>query len=316
MVVADHARRFLRPPRDSLDFSGDEIARPAIDSRAEALEWFDAEWPNLVATVRAAHQRGMHELCWPLARLQFNYVMVRCPWEDWIQIFTDGLNSAQAVGDTRGKLLMSAGIGVAYSRSERPAQALPHYAESYRGAVASEDPGWLAMAQVNMGAVLVRLQRYDEAQAHCRDALQTYRTLGDRYREAGALNNLALVEQVSGNREEALSHLLEAEVMYREADDLETLSMVLSNTGEVHLELGRLDEAERYHHEALDVALRCGSAMRQAAAYVGLGDAARSRGDRVVARTRWETALGIFDTVGSTRASEVHKRLDEFSERP
>ena len=312
LVVADHARRFLRPARDELDFAAKDhttTPRPSIECRSEALAWFDAEWPNLVATVREANLQALHEFAWPLVRLQFNYLMVRCPWEDWIQIYTDGLASARAVGDPQGKVLMSAGLGVAYSRSGRTGVALSHYAESYRGAVSTGDPSWLAMAQVNMGSVLFRMGRYAEAQVHCRDALRTYRTLGDRYREAGALNNLAQVEQVNGLREEALAHLREAEVMYREADDLETLAVVLNNCGEVSLELGRISDGERYHHEALEVAQRCGSAMRQAAAYLGLGDAAEMRGDHSVARTRWETALAIFETGGSPRATELRKRL-------
>ena len=313
LVVADHARRFLRPARDALDFAGDRTtARPEITSRAEALEWFDAEWSNLVAAVRVANAEGMHELAWPLVRLQFNYLMVRCPWEDWIQIYSDGLDSARAVNDAVGKLLMSAGLGVAYSRSGQPEAALTHYAESHREAMTTGDPALLALTQVNMGAVLFRLGRYEEAQSHCREALEAYRALGDRYREAGALNNLAQVEQVNGNLEEALSHLREAEVMYREADDLETLAMVLNNCGEVSIELGRTAEGERYHHEALDVAQSCGSLERQAAAYLGLGEAACSRGDLSVARTRWETALTIFETVGSHRADEVRKRLAEL----
>ena len=182
-------------------------------------------------------------------------------------------------------------------------------AESYRQAVATGDPSWLALTQVNMGSVLFRLRRYAEARVHCRQALSAYRRIGDRYREAGALNNLAQVEQANGRLEAALEHLLEAEVMYREADDLETLSMVLNNCGEVSVELGRVAEGERYHHEGLQVARNCGSAMRQAAAYLGLGDAAWSRGEDVVARTRWETALTIFETGGSPRAGEVRDRL-------
>jgi DNA-binding SARP family transcriptional activator len=310
LVTADHARRFLRPARDELDFSTYQVHRPGVTDRTEALEWFDSEWPNLVAMVRAANAHGLHDFAWPLVRLQFNYLMVRCPWEDWIQIYSYGLDSARKVDDPAGKVLMSAGLGVAHSRSGSPGVALAHYAESYRGAVATGDPAWLAMTQVNMGSVLFRLGRYAEAQVHCRDALKTYRTLGDRYREAGALNNLAQVEQVNGHREAALTHLREAEAMYREADDLETLSVVLNNCGEVSIELDRLADAERFHHEALDVALRCGSAMRQAAAYLGLGDAAYSRGDRAVARTRWETALTIFETGGSPKAAEVRKRLE------
>lgn len=314
MAVADHARRFLRPARDELDFSaGMSAEQPGIADRAEALAWFDAEWPNLVAATRTAKAADMHELVWQFVRLQFNYVMVRCPWDDWIQIYADGLESARNVDDQVGKLLMSAGLGVAYARSGRPAEALGHYAESYRGAVATGNPGWLAMAQVNMGSVLIRLGRYTEARVHCRNALRTYRSLGDRYREAGALNNLAQVEQVNGRLEEALAHLRSAEAMYREADDLETLAMVLNNCGEVSTELYRVEDAERYHHEALDVAQRCGSALRQAAAYLGLGDAASLRGDRSVARTRWETALIIFEAGGSPRATEVRKRLAAVS---
>ncbi|WP_460956646.1 AfsR/SARP family transcriptional regulator [Parasphingorhabdus pacifica] len=316
LVVADHARRFLRPARDELDFSAESTgtARPSIENRIEALEWFDAEWPNVVAAVRAANSDGLHEYAWPLVRLQFNYLAVRCPWEDWIQIYTDGLDSARAVGDSAGKVLMSAGLGVAYARSGMLDEALAHYAESYRGAVATGDPSWLAMTQVNMGSILFRLERYAEAQMHCRDALRVYRTMGDRYREAGALNNLAQVEQVNGQLEAALRHLREAEGMYREADDLDTLAMVLNNCGEVSVELGCVEQGEHYHHEALDVAQRCGSAMRQAAAHLGLGDVANSRGDQATAREHWETALGIFETGGSPRTDEVRERLGTASE--
>ena len=257
---------------------------------------------------------GLHGHAWPLVRLQFNYLAIRCPWEDWIQIYTDGLDSARTVGDPAGEVLMSAGLGVAYARSGMLDEALAHYAESYRGAVATGDPSWLAMTQVNMGSILFRLERYAEAQMHCQDALRVYRTLGDRYREAGALNNLAQVEQVNGHLDAALAHLREAEAMYREADDLDTLAMVLNNCGEVSVELGRVDEGERYHHEALDVAQLCGSAMRQAAAYLGLGDAAHSRGDRASARARWETALGIFETGGSPRTDEVRRKLGEVAD--
>ncbi len=312
LVVADHARRFLRPTRDDLDFSADEtVVRPRITGRSGALEWFDVEWPNLVAAIVTANAEQWHESAWRLTRVQFNYLMVRCPWEDWITIYTRGLDSARRVDDPPGKVLMSAGLGVVHSRFGNADAALEYYAESHEGAVATGDPGWLAMTQVNMGSVLFRLGRYDEAQRHCQNALRTYRRLGDRYREAGALNNLAQVEQVNGHREAALEHLREAEAMYREADDLETLAMVLNNCGEVSVELGRPSDAERYHDEALDVALRCGSAMRQAAAHLGLGDVARARRDFPVARVRWETALSIFESGGSPRALEVRARLNE-----
>ncbi|MDI2030702.1 BTAD domain-containing putative transcriptional regulator [Saccharopolyspora sp. TS4A08] len=311
LCAADHARRFLRPTRDELDFCAQGDHRPEVGSRSQALEWFDAEWPNLVAAVRAAKLAGMHDMAWPLARLQFNYLMVRCPWEDWLRVYTDGAESARAVGDPVGKVLMSAGLGVACARSGKLDEALAHYEESYRVAVQTGDSERLAMTQVNLSSALFRLRRYEEAKIHSKDALKVYRSLGDRYFVAGALNNLAMVEQVNGELEAALRHLREAEGLYREADDLETLAMVLNNCGEVSIELGNLDDGERFHHEALEVARQCGSAVRQASANLGLGDVARLRGDVPVACTRWETALSIFEAEGSPQVREVRQRLDE-----
>lgn len=314
LVVSDHARRYLRPPRDDLDFSGDdEIVRPRITDRVQALEWFDEEWSNLVATIKAAVTEGWYEATWQLVRMQFNYLMVRCPWEDWITIYSRGLESARRIDDPMGKVLMLAGLGVVHSRSDNARVALKYYAESHYIANSFGDRGSVAMTQVNMSSVLFRLERHSEAREHCEAALRTYRDLGDRYREAGALNNLAQVEQAAGEREAALEHLRSAEVMYREADDLEILAMVLNNCGEVTIELGRVEEALGYYRQALEVAQRCGSAMRQAAAYLGLGDVASARGDVTVAGTRWETALDIFETSGSPKASEARQRLNAHS---
>lgn len=106
----------------------------------------------------------------------------------------------------------------------------------------------------------------------------------------------------------------EAEALYRDADDLETLAMVLNNSGEVSIELGRIADAERFHHEALDVALKCGSAMRQASAYLGLGDTAHARDANEVARSHWETALRIYKAEGSPRADEAGERLEKLTD--
>lgn len=310
LSVSDHARRYLRPPRDDLDFRAASVgARPSIQNRAEALGWFDAEWPNLVAAVRRGYDVGTHDLVWPLVRMQFNYLMVRCPWEDWTSIYTVGLAAARAVEDTEGEVVMAAGVGVAYSRSGRSELALEHYRQSFRAAEHTGNASWLAMARVNLASVLIRLGDYEQARRHCEAALDGHRCQQDRYFGAGALNNLAQIEQAVGNLDLALTYLRESESLYREVDDLETLAMVLNNCGEVHIDLGRVEEGERYHTEALEVALSCGSAMRQAAAHVGLGDAAFHRGDSAVAHTRWTTALTVFETGNSPMMTGVRDRL-------
>ncbi|WP_092524494.1 AfsR/SARP family transcriptional regulator [Actinopolyspora saharensis] len=316
LAASDHARRFLRPPRDELDFSGWKWAVPAISGREQALEWFDAEWSNLVAAIDTAADAGWNSVVWQLVRLQFNYLMVRCPWEDWVRIYSGGLEAARRADESSGRVLMLAGLGVVYSRSGAPEEALKYYAESYHLADSLPDPRKLAMTQVNMGSALFRLGRYPDARRHCEEALRTYREQKDRYGEAGALNNLAQVEQVTGNLSAAFGYLRKAEKRYREADDLEILAMVLNNCGEVSLELDRIDNARRYYGEALDVARQCGSTMRQAAAYMGLGDVASLREGPAAARRRWDTALSIFEAGGSPRAAESRARIERLeSER-
>ena len=71
----------------------------------------------------------------------------------------------------------------------------------------------------SLGDIARMQNRYDDADTLLRDALNHYRTIGDRRGEANALLSLGRLASATGERNEARSRLLEAERLYRDIGD-------------------------------------------------------------------------------------------------
>jgi len=79
------------------------LALPPLASAAEALEWFDAEWPNLSELLRATVLAGRHRHAWQLVLLTSHYLTTRSTYPDWSHWGLTGLNAARAVRDTEAR---------------------------------------------------------------------------------------------------------------------------------------------------------------------------------------------------------------------
>jgi len=127
--------------------------------------------------------------------------------------------------------------------------------ELRRRELGDDDPDTLESIG-NMGRLLVRVGRREEAEGYYREALDgRRRVLGDDHPDTlRSINNMGYALQRLGRFEEA-------EVYFREAmegrrrvlghDDRETISSI-NNVGFVLKQMGRLEEAEPYYLEALE----------------------------------------------------------------
>ncbi|MBF6426859.1 hypothetical protein IU440_19430 [Nocardia cyriacigeorgica] len=90
-------RWFVTPVLDrAMRYYGAEIPTP---SRAEGLAWFDAEYPNLIAAIRAAHGADLYEQCWQLCVVMWKYQHLYGFHDTWIDTHVLGLASAHAAAD-------------------------------------------------------------------------------------------------------------------------------------------------------------------------------------------------------------------------
>jgi tetratricopeptide (TPR) repeat protein len=144
--------------------------------------------------------------------------------------------------------------------------------------------------------------RYDgpwaEAITRHTTALRSARHLGDRPGQAGALNNLGIVRELTGDYPAATRDLNEALGIYRELGDRRGQAGALTSLGNVRRLTDQFPAAARDLEEALGICRDLGDRRGQAYALIFLGDVRRITGDYPEAARDLEEALGICRDLG------------------
>lgn len=244
--TCDQARRLLHPPRDDLDFTGDypKLSLPTLVSPGQALDWFDEEWPNLSELLRATVAAGQHRKAWQLVLLTSHFLTTRSTYSDWSYWGMVGLDSARAVPDRSGEVLMLIVLATARSRYGRAAEALEDAELALRLATELGDERHIHAALGNVGGCLYEQGQFAEALSRDQESYRLALRTGDLMAQAHALNNMAQVERKLGRRQEASEHARDAVALFDEIGDIGYHHLARNNLIELYLELGRLDEAE------------------------------------------------------------------------
>ncbi|AHH93831.1 ATP-binding protein [Kutzneria albida] len=309
-VVADRARRLIRPPVDRLAPSvGSPLVTPELRTRGQALAWFERERANLIGALREAQAAGLNDPVWRLARLLFDFLAVRCPWEDWRTSHELGLAAARAAGDQVGEALMLSGLGVLHGRLGQHERSFTEHDDCQRLAMGEGDLAAVALGAGLAGSALFHLGRHTEATQRSRQALALHRLLGDRYLQAQPLSNLGELARLRGDYRAALSCNNQALLIYEEFGDEERQAWVRVHLGETNLGAGLLDRAQTCFAEAVRLSRVCGSSLREGYALRGIGDVHLARGDKPAARAVWQDALKSFGHIGSPWVASVRVRL-------
>lgn len=149
------------------------------------------------------------------------------------------------------------------------------------------------------GEDLRRKKRPGEAMPEYQQALDGWKTLGDRSGEAKALYRIGWMhhEQNQYHQAAELYHLaLEA---YRELGDRPQEAMLSNRLGRVLLVLGHLEEAGENLRHALELFVALGERVGQAETENNLGNVYKWAGRTEEALTAYERALGIWEETGS-----------------
>jgi len=141
-------------------------------------------------------------------------------------------------------------------------RALTHYLDSLGEFQAIGNFRMLAIAQNNIGFLLLFLDRFDAAHFHLQRARNIFESFQDRVKTAqvdDTLAHLYLAKNSLDSAESAASRAMNSLLI---GDEDVLLAEVLSTKGIVSARLGRYREAERFLEWAYGVALRCGDRER------------------------------------------------------
>ncbi|MGH9967538.1 MAG: CHAT domain-containing protein [Pyrinomonadaceae bacterium] len=130
------------------------------------------------------------------------------------------------------------------------------------------------------------------------EALQLYRSIGDRGGEALTLNNLGFSYQLIGENQKALDSYQQALSTYRASNDSSGEASTLNNLAAVYYGLGDRQKALDCLNQALPIFRASGDRSGEADAINNMGAIYDQLGDKPKARASYEQALTLYRAIG------------------
>jgi tetratricopeptide (TPR) repeat protein len=288
-----------RPPAEPLTFA---------DART-ALDWLDAELPNLMAVARLAADRREGSVAWQLADAAWPVFLYRGRDGERLRLTRLGLESARECGAALGEAKMLYRLSTALidaGQFEQAEECLDQSLTAWRRlgradrvAGSLRRLGYLAMARGRPGDAAGWLLR----------AVAGYRELGDDRHVAVSLGDLADALIETGQAQEAIAALREAALLLADGADAHSQGRVQTRLGRAHELAGNLSEADDCLRQALDLLQAAGSAQGTADVLLALGDVASRAGQADKARARYTEAQRVLASLGSRKEAQVIERL-------
>ncbi len=115
------------------------------------------------------------------------------------------------------------------------------------------DPEALARMLRLAGVCNYRLHRFDTAQEYYEQALHLCQEIGDTAGEASNINNLAVIAEIKGDAERALTLYQQAQALFHKVGDRDGEGIALGNLGETSASMGNYEAALAYYRQAIQV---------------------------------------------------------------
>lgn len=199
-AVRPYRRDRSAGPREA---SGLSAAPLAFATAREALDWLDAEAPQLLSLARYAGEQGRPGVALRIAMQMWSLFAHRKYYRIWQEFDVLGLRCARELGDHAAEARMLRRLGLL-----------------------SNDLG-----------------RYDEATGHFGAAAALYERLGDRHRQATVINSLGVVAMRRGDADTAIVRLNQALELHAELGDVRQCALVRVDLGGALIQAGRAREA-------------------------------------------------------------------------
>jgi tetratricopeptide (TPR) repeat protein/transcriptional regulator with XRE-family HTH domain len=190
--------------------------------------------------------------------------------------------------------LATSSEAAAWLESER---ANLHAAVSY--AATQKMPLHAIAIAAAMGGFLRARGHWDQAAEQYQTALIAARQAGDRPGQAGVLDELGLLQQLTSDYPAATATLAEAIGLFRDLGDLPGQAYALNHLGLVQVDMADYPAAAASHRQALALARGAGDQLAEAVSLIDVGMVQLMTGDYQAATADYEQALSLVRNIGS-----------------
>jgi tetratricopeptide (TPR) repeat protein len=241
--------------------------------QAQALDWLDAERPNLVAAVTLAAATKRHEMAFLLAIRLAAFLERRRHGNDLVTTSRIAARAAHDLKDLHGEGMALSNLGAALAMERRFEDAITAHELAIGMLQLTSDRHRHGQALTSLGLTLSAARHFEAAIATYQQALAIHRQTGDRHSEADTLSNLGQVLEMVDRAEESIRHHEQATAIYRDFGDRRGEALAMNNLASALAQAGRAEEAIAILPEALAIFRETGDRHREGKAQTNMATA-------------------------------------------
>jgi len=302
------------PFRSALPLAGPQpgVLPAEVTDKDQAMAWFDAEVPVLLALIGYAGAHGFDTHAWQVPWALGPFFNRRGRWQDYIASQRTALAAAQRLGDTLALAHAHYMLGHAHAQVREYEDADPNIRKALDMFRELGDRGNEAMVLHGLGGMLEKQERYQEALAVALDALRMLKAVGHWWTQASSENGVGWLYAQLGQYDRALTHCQRALSLHRDSGHRGGTADTLDSLGYVYLHLGDTAQAKAHYAKAIEAYREIAAPFGEGNSLAGLGDALLAEGDREAARAAWRDSVAILDRLPHPLADEVRAKLSDL----
>jgi DNA-binding SARP family transcriptional activator/tetratricopeptide (TPR) repeat protein len=299
------------PNRSPLALAGPQpgVLPADVVDKEQAMAWFDAEVPVLLALIAYADANGFDTHAWQISWTLGPFFNRRGRWHDYTATQHTALAAARRLGDTLALAHAHHLLGHVQSQVGAYDEADPNFRKALDLFRELGDRPNEAVVLNGLAGMLEKQERYPEALAVALDALRMLKAAGHWWTQATLENGVGWLYAHLGQYDRALTHCQRALSLHRDSGHRGGTADTLDSLGYVYLHLGDIVQAKAHYTRAIEAYREIGSPFGEGNSLAGLGDALLAEGDPEAAAMAWRQSVDILDRLPHPLADEVRARL-------
>lgn len=275
--------------------------------RDEAMAWFEAERPALLATLGLAEDLRLDRQVCRLARALFVFLHGRGHWHDRAETQRAAVAAAGRLGDPVEQSRAYRNLAFALADLGRFDEA--HRSLDLALERSHDDLAGQAWTHYRRDIVYALQGREADALDAARRAYELFDELGDQVGRAIALTDLGWYQGRLGDHGQALELCEQALVLHQKLGNLAYEAHAWSCLADVRLRMGDPARAIPCYHRAVDLFRRFDDPYAEASTLAHVGACHHLAGDLEAAREQWRRAYALLGDLASTAVDQIHTQL-------
>jgi hypothetical protein len=286
-----------------------EVTPDRHTGHEQAMRWFTSEYRTMLSAIGHIGAAGYDAHVWQLTWTLSTFLDRQGHWHDMAAAAHAAVAAADRLADPAVQAWARRVLARTYTRLDLFDDADSQLRDALVLYHQSADLGGQADTHHLLAILSWRWKRLPRALDHARQCLGLSRAIGDRSREATAMNGVGWFQALLGDHKSAVDTCTQALALQEEIGDLHGQATTSDSLGYAHHHLGHHGLAIACYLKAITLARYLGDRYQEADTLRNLGDTYLATGNTQAARDTWQQALAILGELDHPDAEQVRSRL-------